>query len=53
MEQLFGTQKRDYFVKNAQKFIQSGNLRVDNHVIRLNKSGIFISDHIMSELLFV
>ncbi|MFC0877042.1 radical SAM family heme chaperone HemW [Saccharicrinis sp. FJH2] len=53
LEQLFGTQKRDYFVKNAQKFIQSGNLSVDNQVIRLNKSGIFISDHIMSEMLFV
>ncbi|MFB6320188.1 radical SAM family heme chaperone HemW [Saccharicrinis sp. FJH54] len=51
--ELFGREKHDYFVKNAQKFIQSGNLNVDNHIIRLNRSGIFISDHIMSDLMFV
>ena len=53
LEHLYGSDKRTFFVNNAQKFVRSGNLIYNNHVIRLHKSGIFISDHIMSELLYV
>lgn len=53
LESAFGSQKRDYFMANALKFISSGHLLHDGETVKLAGKGIFISDHIMSELLLI
>ena len=44
---------RRYCLKEAQKFIDDGLLRVvDNH-LTLTRKGLFVSDYIMSSLIMV
>lgn len=49
----FGAEKVDYFKQNAQKFINTGTLIEKNDVVSLTENGIFISDRIMSDLIYV
>ena len=44
---------RDYCIKNARRFIDSGLLRLHNNHLILTRAGLFVSDMIMSELIFL
>lgn len=44
---------RKYLLKNARKSIENGFLTLDGDRIRLTRSGLFISDSVMSDLIFV
>lgn len=52
LEQKFGSEMLEYFMKNAEPNIRYGNLIKDNDTIRLSENGIFISDSIMSDLMW-
>lgn len=56
MEKLkteFGTALYDYCLKMAAPHIKNGKLTIENGVLRLTHEGIFISDGIMSDMLWV
>ncbi len=53
LEKLFGKDKKDYCLRCAKPFIDSEKLLLSNSHLRLSRSGIFVSDGIMSALMFV
>ena len=54
---LLDDRQRDYCLKNAQRFIDDGLLRLHNNEdtqrIALTRRGLFVSDMIISELMLV
>jgi oxygen-independent coproporphyrinogen-3 oxidase len=44
---------KQYCLANAQKFINDGLLCYDQHRLRLTRKGLFVSDMIMSELIWI
>ena len=52
LERLFGTKLKDYCMKNVQRYIDEGFVYKDN-VLKLSRNGIFISDGIMSDMMWV
>lgn len=42
-----------YCLRMAQPHLKQGKLEITNHVLRLTESGIFVSDGIMSDMLWV
>lgn len=50
---LFGTRLKDYCLKNARKYLEQGFLTQDGDILKLTRKGIFISDGIMSDLMWV
>lgn len=53
LEEEFGKKLEDYCLKNAKISIEDGNLEIAKGFLRLTKKGIFISDDVMSDLLWV
>lgn len=53
LEQLFGVELKDYCLYNAKKHIDRGHLIVQEGVMRLSRSGLFISNDVMSDLMWV
>lgn len=53
MESRFGTSMKDYCMKNVQKYINQGFVTNNDNVLKLTREGIFISDGIMSDLMWV
>lgn len=53
LKSRFGTQLHDFCVENARKFIAQRLLTFDGHMLKLTREGIFISDGIMSEMMWV
>lgn len=53
LKNSFGEKYYDFCIKNAQKYIDKGLLKTENQSLKLTREGIFISDGIMSELMFV
>lgn len=53
LEKEFGTDMKDYCLKNAYKYIENGFVTTDNNIMKLTRKGIFISDGIMSDLMYV
>ena len=49
----FGNELYDYLTKMAQPHIKDGNIEVKDGIMKLTQQGIFISDGIMSDLLWV
>ena len=49
----FGEQLHDYCLKHAQRYIDQKLLQREEGILRLTREGIFISDGIMSELMWV
>jgi coproporphyrinogen III oxidase-like Fe-S oxidoreductase len=43
---------KNYFLKKVEKFIDGKFCIQNNHQIKLSEKGVFISDHIISELLY-
>jgi len=53
LEEEFGTEFKQYCLENAQTYLDSGKLEMRDNTLFLSKEGIFISDGIMSDLLWV
>ncbi len=49
----FGDALADYCLRMAEAYLQSGRLEVQHNHLRLTRPGIFVSDGIMSDLLWV
>jgi oxygen-independent coproporphyrinogen-3 oxidase len=49
----FGEKLQQYCIKNTQKWIKNGQLIIDNKQLALTKSGIFVSDSIFSDLIWI
>lgn len=49
----FGDSLYQYCLRMAQPHLKQGKLEITNHVLRLTESGIFVSDGIMSDMLWV
>lgn len=50
---VFGEKLYRYCLRNAQAYLDTGKLTTDGERIRLTREGLFISDGIMSDLLWV
>ena len=53
LEEEFGTELKQYCLENAQIYLDSDKLEIRDNTLFLSKEGIFISDGIMSDLLWV
>jgi len=48
----FGSKYSDYIISNTKKFLDAGSMVKKNTNLKLTNRGIFISDYIISELMF-
>lgn len=53
LKRNFGDDKYRYCMDNAAKHIESGKLVLKGGVLALNRAGLFVSNDIMSDLMFV
>lgn len=53
IEQAFGTEFRQYCRNMAAPHLKSGKLNIHNDYLSLTRDGIFISDNILSDLMYV
>ena len=53
IKKAFGVKYYNYILKYATPHIKNNTLEVKNDILKLTKAGIFISDGIMSDLLFI
>lgn len=53
VKEIFGNKLHDYALCMSEKHINNGDLILDKDHLKLSKQGIFISDGIMSDLLYV
>ena len=52
-EEAFGTELRQYCTKMAAPYLQSHKLEMQADRLRLTREGIFVSDGIISDLMFI
>lgn len=53
LHHTFGMQLKDYCLRNADSYLKNGQLEIHNEYLRLTRAGIFISDGIMSDLMYI
>ncbi|SBV92530.1 radical SAM family heme chaperone HemW [uncultured Dysgonomonas sp.] len=53
LESRFDTSMKNYCMKNVQRYINQGFVVNESNVLKLTREGIFISDGIMSDLMWV
>lgn len=53
LESLFGSKMKSFCLKNARKYLDQGFLTEKDNILKLTRQGIFISDGIMSDLMWV
>ncbi|TWV15600.1 radical SAM family heme chaperone HemW [Bacteroidaceae bacterium HV4-6-C5C] len=53
IEGEFGEELASYCTKQAEKYIHNGTLKLEDSRLKLTQDGIFVSDGIMSDLLFI
>ena len=53
LEKEFGKELHDFCLRNARPYLTQRKLTIENDWLRLTRAGIFISDGIMSDLLWV
>lgn len=53
LKQTFGENHLNYCLNNAEKYIHPKDLILEGNILKLSKQGIFISDGIMSDLMWV
>ena len=53
IEQTFGKEKKDYCLRMAKKHITLGTLILKNDTMTLSREGLFISNDIMSDLMYI
>jgi coproporphyrinogen III oxidase-like Fe-S oxidoreductase len=49
----FGDKRSDRLLRQAQKYIDSGRMKVENNRLSLTRAGIYISDAIISDFMIV
>lgn len=53
LDNLFGMDMLNYCKQNIQKHLESGNVIEENNIYKLTRKGIFVSDSIMSDLMYI
>lgn len=53
LKEKFGDSLYNYCLNNAQPYITGGKMIIENDTLRISRQGIFVSDGIMSDLLWV
>ena len=53
LEERFGSTMKQYSVKTIRKYIEEGFVKNENNILTLTRKGIFISDGIMSDLMWI
>lgn len=53
LAQQFGNEMKQYCLQNARKHLEAGKLASDGDVLRLTRQGLFVSNDIMSDLMWV
>ena len=53
LERLFGTTYKDYCMHNSARHIASGRLLLVGDILRLSRQGLFVSNDVMSDLMWV
>lgn len=53
VENEFGRERLEYCLSNAQQYLITGKLEVRENVLYITEKGVFVSDGIMSDLLWV
>jgi oxygen-independent coproporphyrinogen-3 oxidase len=53
LERLFGNRKKEYCLKNVRKYVNQGFVTLSDDKLKLTRKGIFISDGIMSDLMWI
>ena len=53
LEQVFGTEMWQYCMDMAHPYLENGKLKIEDNHLRLTREGIFISDGIISDLMFI
>lgn len=53
LETLYGSSLRDYCLRMARRHVDNSLLLIDGDVLRLTEKGVFLSDGIISDLLWV
>ncbi len=53
LEERFGTEKSNYFSINIHRYINTGLVKLNNGIYNLTEKGMFVSDEIMSNLMFI
>ena len=53
VEKQFGREMKQYLMTNASPHLQANLLTIDNGYLRLTRQGLFVSDSIMADLMFV
>lgn len=53
LQNTFGNKFHDYCLQNAQKYLKTNLLALKNNTLTLTRDGIFISDGVMSELMWI
>ncbi len=53
LEKQFGQKMKAYALSNVQKYIDEGYARNNGNILKLTREGIFISDGIMSDMMWI
>ena len=53
VEERFGTAMKDHLMRNAQPHLEAGRLQLSDGTLSLTRQGLFVSDSIMSDLMYV
>ncbi|MDH6309219.1 oxygen-independent coproporphyrinogen-3 oxidase [Dysgonomonas sp. PFB1-18] len=53
LEKQFGQKMKAYALSNVQKYIDEGFVSNNDNVLKLTREGIFISDGIMSDMMYI
>ncbi len=53
LEERFGTEKYNYFRINIDKYLNTGLIKLNKGIYNLTEKGMFVSDEIMSNLMFI
>lgn len=52
LQRKFGAKFKDYFVQNLSRHIENGVVEHKNGIVRLTKKGLFVSNDVMSDLMW-
>ncbi|MBP5570324.1 MAG: radical SAM family heme chaperone HemW [Prevotella sp.] len=53
VEKQFGHEMKEYLMANATPHLQANLLTIDNGYLRLTRQGLFVSDNVMADLMYV
>jgi len=53
LKESFGIEKATYFQNNIERYIITGLIKQHNGIYYLTESGMFVSDEIMANLMFI